>query len=220
MSDNDLKVLLALLGTIAGWLLAQGTSAVRLLWRRHWLRRHLLLELEDIKAELEQTLIYYEGLIKIAAIGGIFPQGRVPIEAPIYDAFFTEAYAGLNRAQRVSYKTTHAQIGAVNEGSERVNETLRALDPHGISEEELKRCGEKWMDLLKAQYLNTASAYAHVQFHLTHKARPELGDPYGKIAQSFGQADHKAADNIAEFIKFAQGKTLTELRVHMADRRI
>lgn len=220
MSDQDWKVLLALLGTIAGWLLAQESSAVRLLWRRRWLRRQLLLELEDIQAQLRQTLIHYEGLIKIAAIGGIFPVGRVPIDAPIYNAFFTEAYAGLNRAQRVSYKTTHAQIHAVNDGFERANETLRSLDPRGATKEELKKQTEDWMALLKAEYLNVARTYTHVEFHLMNRAKPELGDSYGEVAQWFGGHDHKAADNIAEFIKFAQGKTLAELRIHMADRRI
>lgn len=220
MSDQDWKVLLALLGTIAGWLLAQGSSAVRLLWRRRWLRRQLLLELEDIQAQLRQTLLHYESLIKIAAIGGIFPTGRVPIDTPIYDAFFTEAYAGLNRAQRVSYKTTHAQVRAVNDGFVRTNETLRSLDPRGVTKEELKKRGEDWMELLKAEYLNTTRAFTHVEFHLKNRAKPELGDPYGEIAQWFGRHDHKAADNISEFINFAEGKTLTELRVHMADRTI
>lgn len=220
MSETDWKVVLALLGALVGWVLAQGAAAGKFWWRRRWLRKHLLLELEDLKEELGQTLLHYEGLIKVAAIGGILPAGRVPLEAPIYEAFFTEAYAGLNRAQRRSYKVTHAQIRAVNTGIEDVRNMLLELDPRGITKEELQKRGVDWMELVKGQYLNVARAYTHIQFHLMNVDMPDLGGPYGEVAQWFGRHDHKAADNVVEFVEFAQGKTLAELKVHMADRKI
>jgi hypothetical protein len=222
ISEQDWKVLLALAGTVTGWLLAQGAATAKFFWRRRWLRKHLLIELEDVKAELQQALLHYGEMIQVATAvdGGIFPRSRMPIEAPIYASFFSEAYSALNRSQRVSYKTTHAAVRAVNDGFEVIRDFLHGLDAGSLTREQLKKREAEWMDLLKAHYLNAHFAYAHVHYHLNNRKRPELGDPYGRVAQWFGEQDVKAADRIQALIESAAGKKVEELPIHMAGRKI
>jgi len=220
MTDSETKLVIGGASVGLGWLLAQGTVVAKERLRRLALKKALFEELGLVDERVRGVLLHYSQQIKIAAIGGIHPESMVAIETPIYKAYFAEAYLALTPAQRSSYIATHAQIAQINEGFEQVRKFLRDLKAQETGNSTTLAKGAAWMDLLKAEYLNAARAQSHLQFHLKNPNNPDLGDPYGPIAQSFGKRDHQAADSIGELIAQAEGKTLAELRVHMADRHI
>lgn len=220
MNDNASKLLIAGISIALGWLLAQGTVFTRERLRRRLLKKTLLEELHLLDRRVTAVLTLYSDQIKIASIGGIHPQTMVPIETPIYQAYFAEAYLALTLAQRDSYISTHAQVAQINEGFEQARKFLRDLSPEAVEADESKAKLTAWMDFLKTEFMNAVRAQSHLHFHIQNPDNPELGEPTGEIAQSFGKRDHQGADAIEKLIADAEGKTLAELRVHMADRKI
>src|SRR5262245_46150678 len=114
---ND-KVLIALLSILVGWVLAQGTVAVKEWWTKRKHLKGLEDELEDLKPQLKRLLLIYQRKIQFYAIMGVETSVPVSINNYYFKHFYKDVFSSLNRDQRISYQLIHSSIDAFNQGNQ------------------------------------------------------------------------------------------------------
>lgn len=110
----DPKILLSLVSVAFGWLLGQGTTLLRDWWAARKLRAALLTELEDIQDQLQRVITIHSRQLQIFGLQGMEPSAALPIHNMFFRQYFKEAFAHLNRAQRISYQLIHATLEDLN----------------------------------------------------------------------------------------------------------
>src|SRR5438876_8751746 len=100
----DSKVLVSLISVALGWLLAQGTAFAKDWWSARKLQLGLLTELQDIQDQLQRVLMIHGRQLQIYALKGIDPSASLPVQNMYFKQYFKEAFAHLNREQRISYQ--------------------------------------------------------------------------------------------------------------------
>ena len=129
----------------------------------------ILEELEDIKYRLLLVCRSYERSIQVYALSGIDPRAPLKLSNPLFKKHYSDIAIKLGASQRKSLSLIDSCVESVNSGIDRVEE-VQSYTVENLSDEAMKR----WGDLLKAQYINAATAYWHVNYHLSNKELPFL----------------------------------------------
>ncbi|EMV9367298.1 hypothetical protein AADU81_001060 [Vibrio alginolyticus] len=133
------------------------------------LKKAILEELEDIKYRLLLICRAYERNIQIYALNGIDSGIPLKLSNPIFKKHYSDIAIKLGSSQRKSLSLIDSCVESVNSGINQIEE-LHAYTVENLSDEAMKR----WGNLLKAQYINAATAYWHVNYHLSNKELPFL----------------------------------------------
>jgi len=126
-------------------------------------------ELEDIKYRLLLICRSYERSIQVYALSGIDSGIPLKLSNPLFKKHYSDIAIKLGASQRKSLSLIDSCIESVNSGIDRV-EGAYIYTVENLSDERM----EKWGALLKAQYINAATAYWHVNYHLSNKELPFL----------------------------------------------
>lgn len=129
----------------------------------------ILEELEDIKYRLLLICRSYERSIQIYALNGINPGVPLKLSNPLFKKHYSDIAIKLGASQRKSLSLIDSCVESVNSGIDRIEET-QSYTVENLSDEKMKG----WGNLLKAQYINAATAYWHVNYHLSNKELPFL----------------------------------------------
>ncbi len=129
----------------------------------------ILEELEEIKYRLLLICRSYERSIQIYALNGIDSDVPLKLSNPIFRKHYSDIAIKLGASQRQSLSLIDSCVESVNSGIDKIEDAQsRTVD--NLSDDALKR----WGNLLKAQYINAATAYWHVNYHLSNKDLPFL----------------------------------------------
>lgn len=137
-------------------------------------------ELEDTKDRLLLVCRAYERAVQIFALGGFSADIPLKLSNPIFKKHYSDIAIKLGASQRKSFSLIDSYIDAINSGIEKLEEAHPGTSEN-LSEEILNR----WGELLKGQYRNAATAYWHVNYHLTNKEFPHLGEEGSDIHKAY-----------------------------------
>lgn len=165
----------------------------------------LLEELEDIKQRLKWICRGYEQSIQIFAQGGFDNAIPLRISNPLFKKHYSEVAIKLRSSQRKSFSLIDSYVDNVNKGISRL-EAVHAKVTRSNALELL----DDWGDLLKSQYMNAASAYWHVNYHLKNSDLPFLGDEDLDVHQAYVEQVQASEKHIQNLIEVARGTSLKE----------
>lgn len=155
----------------------------------------LLEELEDIKQRLLWMCREYESSIQLFAQGGVDHSLPLRLTNPIFKKHYSEVAIKLRASQRKSFSLIDSYIDSINSGIHRI-ESKRNI----ITQENISELLEDWGDSLKAQYINVASAYWHVNYHLNNSQFPLLGDEENDVHQAYLEQIQSSEKKVQEII--------------------
>lgn len=114
MSENTIKILIAILSIALGWLLAQGTELIKTFLRERKIKKALFIELTDIRDDIGNLKTYYFNLLAEYGCGRVAGGKPVPLSNRIFKNHFDEIAIKLNQTQRRAYEIVHAFIDTIN----------------------------------------------------------------------------------------------------------
>lgn len=159
----------------------------------------ILEELEDIKDRLLLICRSYERAVQIFALGGFSPDIPLKLSNPIFKKHYSDIAIKLGASKRKSFSLIDSYIDAINKGIEKVEEAHPGASEN-LPEEILNR----WGELLKAQYRNAATAYWHVNYHLSNKEFPDLGDDDSEVHKAYLEQERSLEEHLNKLIDGAR----------------
>lgn len=171
------KALLSLASIAIGWLLAQGTTLVKDWLNVKRLKNGLLIELEDIRAQLERMQLHNKRNLQFYALKGVPSEGFLSIHNLFFRQYFKDVFGKLNREQRISYQLIHSLLDSLNQQSASLESFLEknyeVRNGPANSEEAYKMLRE-FGDRVISVHRNTMRVFWHIEFHLRNRKKPEL----------------------------------------------
>ncbi|AZT83660.1 hypothetical protein EHN06_08975 [Marinobacter sp. NP-4(2019)] len=164
------------------------------------LQTAIIEELEDIKDRLFLVCRAYERAIQIFALGGFSPDLPLKLSNPMFKKHYSDIAIKLGASQRKSFSLIDSYVDAINDGIAKV-EAAHPGTAENLSEDILDR----WGDLLKGQYHNAATAYWHVNYHLSNKELPYLGDEGSEVHKAYLAQLESSEDHLKKLIEGARG---------------
>lgn len=159
----------------------------------------ILEELEDIKYRLLLICRSYERSIQIYALNGIDSGVPLKLSNPIFKKHYSDIAIKLGSAQRKSLSLIDSCVESVNLGINRIEE-LHSNTVVNLSDEAI----ERWGDLLKAQYINAATAYWHVNYHLSNQELPFLDIEDSEEHKAYLSQRKSSEEHVEKLIKRAR----------------
>ena len=144
------------------------------------LQAAILEELEDTKDRLSLICRAYERAVQIFALGGFSADIPLKLSNPIFKKYYSDIAIKIGASQRQSLSLINSYVDAINNGIDKVDKAHPGTSEN-LSEEMLNR----WGELLKGQYRNAATAYWHVNYHLSNKELPHLGEEDSDVHKSY-----------------------------------
>jgi len=181
------KALLSLASIAIGWLLAQGTTLLKDWLNVKRLKSGLLIELEDIRAQLDRMQLYNKRNLLFYALKGLPNEGFPSIHNLFFRQYFKDVFGKLNREQRISYQLIHSLLDNLNQQQallmsffekkyEVRNGPANSEDGHKI----LREFGDRVI----AIHRNTMEVFWHTTYHLRNREKPEL-DYQGAVHETY-----------------------------------
>lgn len=201
------KVLISLVSVALGWLLAQGTTLARDWWEARRLRKGLIIELEDINAQLDRSLLIHRRQLQVFALKGMEPTSSLPIQSMFFKQFYKEAFSHLSREQRISYQLIHAQLEhlktLIDHLTKQYSEFFR---DHKASPDHKKALVaiELWGEYVIAIFKTAKIVKWHIDFHLNNRDKPSF-DIMGPMHESYVKFVQDIDDEVAKVIEDAKG---------------
>lgn len=203
--DYD-KLILSLVSIFAGWLLAQFTGIVKEYLNRRKITKCLIEELNELKSELERTLLIYSRQLQIHALKGIDNGSPIRLSNHIFSHYYKDAVLSLNKTQRISFQLIHSLVENVNSGIDEHKEmTKRIQEKHtleGIGSI-TKEDGTLWGQKVISEFTNAATAIWHIRFHLDNQASPDLS-PFTEKHQQYLVYLQKIEKEISNIMEAAE----------------
>ncbi|WP_271272392.1 hypothetical protein [Aliamphritea hakodatensis] len=125
MDTNKLFIGLASVG--AGWVLAQFTSVAKDWLYTRKVKIALLEELDELKEELDRTIIILSRQLQIHAIKGIDNGVATPLSNHIFSNYYKDAVLSLNKQQRISYQLINTLVCNLNENLSKHKECTESI---------------------------------------------------------------------------------------------
>lgn len=184
---TDDKALLSLVSLGLGWLLAQGTTLVKDWLNIRRLKNGLLIELEDIRAQLDRLQLQNKRNLHFYALKGIPNEGSLPIHNLFFRQYFKDVFGKLNHDQRISYQLIHSLLDTLNQQQAAMVTFLEKNYEvrHGPADsEEAHKALREFGDRVTAIHRNTMIVLWHITFHLRNRKNPVL-DYKGSVHESY-----------------------------------
>ncbi|MDM0025920.1 hypothetical protein QTI27_15390 [Variovorax sp. J31P216] len=206
--DTDNKAIVALAGTVVGWLLGTLTTW----WREHMRLRRMAAGLEDelldIRRQAEGLIITLERGLQWVALRAIAGVGAQPIQHAFYGVAYKEVFVDLGQSQRLSFQMIHSSVDSLNAQVAGLDEHFTASQT--VSDDKRDEACAIWADKVKTAFVNT-----HL---LTYYVKRHLANPLGKRVDYLDE-EHRAwleyrakaeeiADTIVEKSKGIDPQTL------------
>jgi hypothetical protein len=219
---DDTRLVIGLSSVALGWLLAQFTGVFKDWHRTRKIKRCLIEELDELKTELNRTLLIYTRQLQIYAKNGIGNESPSPLSNHIFKNYYKDAVLGLNTQQRISMQLIHTLVDVVNAGidefrlmTDKLQEKRMDEDAEDITEKDV----EMWGQRIKCEYTNVATVIWHIRLHLTQPKKPDLSlfaeshklylqylasvkSEISKIIEGAATIDRKDFENIYDVRKF------------------
>ncbi len=196
------KALLSIVSIAIGWLLAQGTTLVKDWLNIRRLKNGLLIELEDIRAQLDRMQLHNKRNLQFYALQGIPNEGSLPIQNLFFRQYFKDVFGKLNREQRISYQLIHSLLDTNNEQQAALvsffekNYEVR----HGpANSENAHKVLREFGDRAIAAQRGTMKVLWHIEFHLRNREKPGL-DFKGPVHESYLRFLEEVEDDIRKTI--------------------
>lgn len=173
----DEKVLLSLVSVVVGWLLAQGTAFAKDYWSARKIKRGLVQELLDLQLQMQPVVMLYTRHLQIYALGGVDPNGHLPISNAFFKQYYKDVMLYLNSAERRSFQLIHAGIDTLNrEGDDfiRFTKELYMDLKEASGPEAVHRSLEMWGGRSAALYKNAKDVLWYIEYHLRNPSNPGL----------------------------------------------
>lgn len=181
------KALLSLASIAIGWLLAQGTTLVKDWLNIKRLKNGLLIELEDIRAQLDRMQLYNKRNLQFYALKGVPNEGFLPIHNLFFRQYFKDVFGKLNREQRISYQLIHSLLDNLNQQQSSLvsffEKNYEVRNGPANSEDAHKMLRE-FGDRVIAAHRDTMKVFWHIAFHLRNREKPEL-DYQGAVHETY-----------------------------------
>lgn len=200
-------VLISLVSVAVGWVLAQGTAFTKDWWAARKLRAGLLTELEDIDAQLQRVVVMHSRQLQIYANKGIEPAVSILIENMFFRQYFKEAFAHLNREQRISYQLIHSTLDTFNKKSEAIGsflEEFHKLHTTAPDEQRTLAAINVWGDRVIASYKTAMDVRWHIAYHLRNPKSPAF-DINGPMHESYLKFEQELDDEVKLILEKAKG---------------
>ena len=189
----DSKVFLSLVSVLLGWVLGQGTSLAKDWWAARRLRHGLILELHDIDAQLQRVVFIHTRHLQVLAMKGIEPVVSISISNMFFQQYFKEAFAKLNREQRISYQLIHGSLDNLNRQHEKLTTFLEDFyKEHRTSPDDAKTLAavDAWGDRIIAAYTTAMTVRWHIRHHLNNSSAPP-SDLMGPMHESYVKFEYE-----------------------------
>ncbi|WP_242108449.1 hypothetical protein [Luteimonas aquatica] len=171
----DPKLTAALVGVVAGWLLAQLSTSLRTWHDRRRTRKALNDELLEISDELDRWWQSYARTLQISTLKGFDSSTPLPLTHHIFNNHYRDAAIGMNRHQRRAMQLTHSYIDALNDRNREFTEKLIQLRDKARSDKKITATeAEGYGDSIKTLLRMVGQAKWHVRHYLEHPVFPEL----------------------------------------------
>ena len=197
------KLTIALVGAVAGWLLAQITTSIRAYADRRRAKLLLLEELKDVKIQTARLLTFYGRQLQIYGSEGVGASSSVGIANPIYENYYKTALLSLNQDQRLSFQMIHSIVNHANrqlDQFEQLTESLQKDFAENGATTAFSVGGKRWGEAAKAAYLTVGSLQWHVIHHLRSPKLPSLsvGGEIHRTYLQFCESLREEADRTIE----------------------
>ena len=179
MDNTDLiiKLVIGIASGLIGWLLAQVTSLVKDWAKARKIKALLFEELHDIDRETERVMMSCARDLQLYGAKGIGKSASVGVSSYIFSNYYKDALLFLNQSQRISYQLIHSLISGLNEGLDRIKKLTTEIHKHhqknGTTTETLI-LGKEWGEMIRAEYINSATIRWHVRYHIDNRRNPDL----------------------------------------------
>jgi hypothetical protein len=200
---TDDKALLSLVSIGLGWLLAQGTTLVKDWLNIRRLKNGLLIELEDIRAQLERMQLQNKRNLHFYALNGVPNEGSLPIHNLFFRQHFKDVFGKLNHVQRLSYQLIHSFLDALNQqqaGMTAFLEKNYETRSSPTDSAEASRVLQEFGDRVIAIHRGTMKTLWHITFHLRNRENPAL-DYKGSVHESYLRFLEEVEDDIRKTIE-------------------
>tara|TARA_R110000772_G_scaffold231052_1_gene341731 strand:+ start:1100 stop:1822 length:723 start_codon:yes stop_codon:yes gene_type:complete len=200
------KVVIGLISVFSGWVLAQFTSILKDFMRARKVKKCLQQELEELKSELERTLLIYSRMLQIYGLKGIDNGSASPISNHIFKNYYKEAVLDLNKQQRISYQLIHTLVEAANNGMDELREVTGRLQERNILEGTSsisEQDGDLWGKKVICEFNNVAAAIWHIRYHLAYPKNPDLS-PLTKSHEEYLKYLGSVEKHVAEIVDKAK----------------
>ncbi|CAN7563007.1 hypothetical protein [Variovorax sp. LjRoot178] len=176
--DMDNKAIVALVGTVVGWVLGTLTTWWRERLRLRRMAAGLNDELLDIRRQAEGLIITLERSLQWVALQQIAAVGAPPIQHAFYGMAYKEVFVDLGQSQRLSFQLIHSAVDSLNAQVQGLDELLDAS--RKLPEEKRAEAGADWSDKVKSSFVN-----AHL---LVYYVKQHLANPLGKRVDYLDEA--------------------------------
>lgn len=214
--NND-KALLAIVSIAFGWLLAQGTTLIKDWLNIKRLKNGLLIELEDIRAQLERMQLQNKRNLQFYALKGIPNEGSLPIHNLFFRQYFKDVFGSLNREQRISYQLIHSHLDHLNQEQAALVSFLEKnyeVRYGPADSEDAQKALREFGDRIIALQRVTMITLWHITFHLRNREKPGL-DYKGPIHENYLLFLNEVEDDIRKTIEGASGLKREDLeKIH------
>ena len=200
------KIVIGLASVLAGWVLAQFTGILKDFLRLRKIRKCLLEELDELKSELERTLLIYSRMLQIYSLKGIDNGVPSPLSNHIFTNYYKDAVLGLNKEQRISYQLIHTLVGGVNSGMVELREVTSKFQEKNITKGAVSisdEDGDLWGKKVICEFNNVAAAIWHIRYHLQNPKNPDLS-AYTKSHEAYLKYLESVEKRVSEIIKKAK----------------
>lgn len=201
---ND-KALLSLVSIGLGWLLAQGTTLVKDWLNIRRLKNCLLIELEDIRAQLERMERQNKRNLQFYALKGIPNEVSLPIHNLFFRQYFKDVFGKLNHDQRLSYQIIHSLLDTLNKqqaGMATFFEKNYEVRISTADAEEAQKVLREFGDRVTAIHHATMIVLWHITFHLQNRENPALRY-MGPVHENYLRFRKEVEDDIRKTIEDA-----------------
>lgn len=207
--EDLLKLLIAVAGAFAGWMLAQFTSVITVWIQRGRVKKLLLAELGDLEKEVKRVQSFYARELQIYGARGIGNSGNAGLSNHIFKNYYKDALLSLNQEQRISYQLIHSMVDQVNLGTQELREIAIELQKEhiadGMTPTKLNKAIDLWGGKVKAEYQHCASLLWQIQFHLKYKHYPSLS-PNTRHPEEYARQMQKVKEETDKIVE--GGKTI------------
>jgi len=204
----DEKIIVALVAIIVSWLFAQMTEYVKYRWAGKKTKNGLVTELSDIQNQLQRISVRGARQLQVASLKGMEPSSSLPVANMFYTQYFKDAFAHLNREQRISYQLIHSSLESLNTQNESLIQFFEESykDLCIFPDDEKKEAIIKvWRDRVIASYKNTMIIRWHINYHLNKPESPSF-DIMGEMHESYVKFLSDLDQDVKEIMKNAKNK--------------
>lgn len=218
--DMDNKAVVALAGTVVGWVLGTLTTW----WREHLRLRRMAAGLEDelldIRRQTEGLVITLERSLQWVALQQIAGVGAPPIQHGFYGVAYKDVFVDLGQAQRLSFQLIHSAVDSLNVQVKSLDDHLEAS--RALPEDKRAEAGAIWSDKVKSSFVNAHLLIYYVKRHLANPLgkRVDYLDEEHRAWLEYRAKAEETADTIVEKSKGIDPKILaTTYNAEAFDKR-